>query len=240
MTLSFGSESFGWARSPRIDSFRSLLLDDRQRQRIILLTPWQTFVINVEYDYDQQFLTKEMGAEFIMDMLNKHYGAQKEMKEADKRFQIAQFIYQVGWYGLALSEPAAQRLHSFLSALHARLALQQERLALLGDRPNEGTPDDAALLKFFDDNASISELLNDCIIDPTLQPHFADVKLALSDDASALSEVRPPTGSGSSRSSWCCYHQWLDPARLCGLTTRAPGSRSGIPCSPAAWWWPHG
>ena len=68
------------------------------------MTPWQTYVMNVDYDYDQQFLTKEMGPEFIMDLLNKYYGAKKEMKEADKRLQIAQFIYQVGWYGLALGE----------------------------------------------------------------------------------------------------------------------------------------
>lgn len=90
-----------WERTITVNTGRGTL---EMRQRIILLTPWQTHVTNMEYDYDQQFLTKEMGAEFIMELLNKHYGAQKEMKEADKRLKIAQFIYQVGWYGIALSE----------------------------------------------------------------------------------------------------------------------------------------
>ncbi|MCI0680702.1 MAG: hypothetical protein L0Y71_01245 [Gemmataceae bacterium] len=74
------------------------------RQRIIYLTPWQAYFMGVEYAMDQQFLTKELDPEFVLSLLYKHYAQQKEMREVDKRLQIARFMQQAGWYGIALKE----------------------------------------------------------------------------------------------------------------------------------------
>lgn len=90
-----------WERTFTINTGRGTV---EMRQRIILLTPWQAYFMGVEYDMDPQFLTKELGPEFVLGMLYKHYGNQKDMKEVDKRLQIARFMQQAGWYGVALAE----------------------------------------------------------------------------------------------------------------------------------------
>ncbi|MCS7045478.1 MAG: hypothetical protein NZO58_03885 [Gemmataceae bacterium] len=74
------------------------------RQRIIFMSPWQTHMMLVEYNVDQQFLTKELGPAFVVDMLNKYYGWKKNLSEVDKRLAIAQFVYHAGWYGVAFEE----------------------------------------------------------------------------------------------------------------------------------------
>ncbi len=73
-------------------------------QRIIKLTPWQSYFMMVGYIHDQQFLTKELGPEFVMGLLTKYYGGKQDMKEVDRRLKIAQFLNEAGWYGNALVE----------------------------------------------------------------------------------------------------------------------------------------
>jgi hypothetical protein len=90
-----------WERTITVNTGRGHV---EMQQRIILLTPWQTHLMIVQYNMDQQFLTKELGPEFVLGLLKKHYDAQKEMKEVDKRIQIARFLHQAGWYGVALVE----------------------------------------------------------------------------------------------------------------------------------------
>ncbi|HEV8603811.1 MAG TPA: AAA domain-containing protein, partial [Tepidisphaeraceae bacterium] len=88
-------------------------------------------------------------------------------------------------YGLTLSLTSARRLHTFLTATRARVLLKDARLQLLGDRPNQGTPADDSLLKFFCDNSAIVNLLDISLTDPALQPHAAAIRIALTDSTAA-------------------------------------------------------
>jgi pimeloyl-ACP methyl ester carboxylesterase len=90
-----------WERTFTINTGRGTV---EMRQRIIQLTPWQAYFMGVEYAMDQQFLTKELGPEFVLRLLYQWYGNQKDMKEVDKRLQIARFMQQAEWYGVALKE----------------------------------------------------------------------------------------------------------------------------------------
>lgn len=90
-----------WERTLTFDTGRGKVA---MRQRIIMMSPWQAYFMGMEYAMDQQFLTKELGPEFVLTLLTQHYGAQKEMTEIDRRLQIARFVQQVGWFGLALTE----------------------------------------------------------------------------------------------------------------------------------------
>jgi hypothetical protein len=92
-------------------------------------------------------------------------------------------------YGLTLGAAPAQRLHAFLSATRARMLLQEARFTLLGDRPNEGTPDDEGLIRFFAHNTAIVQLLDDAITDPALQQHAEAIKASLLDAAAAASFI---------------------------------------------------
>jgi predicted esterase len=76
-------------------------------QRIIQLTPWHTYIMTLDYNWDPQFRTKELGPDFVLKLLREYYQNhkdKKDMKEQDKRIEIAKFMQQAGWYGHALSE----------------------------------------------------------------------------------------------------------------------------------------
>src|SRR5262245_58730242 len=73
-------------------------------ERIIHLTPWHTYIMNTRYRSDTMYLTKELPPQFILDLVSKYYAGQKEMKELDRRLQIARFAQQAGWHVIALTE----------------------------------------------------------------------------------------------------------------------------------------
>ncbi len=73
-------------------------------ERIIHMTPWQTYIMNTRYSADQLYLTKELGPEFVLGLVSKHFAGQKDMKELDRRLQIARFAQQAGWNAVALVE----------------------------------------------------------------------------------------------------------------------------------------
>jgi pimeloyl-ACP methyl ester carboxylesterase len=68
------------------------------RQRIALLTPHQIQGYTITYNWTFSYLTKEWGPDMIRSLLVKHFSEKKEMKEPEKRKQIAMFLEQAGWY----------------------------------------------------------------------------------------------------------------------------------------------
>ena len=67
-----------WQRNIKVNTQRGFL---NIQQRIIKLTPWQTYIMTVDYNWDPQFRTKELGPEFVLKLLTQHYEKAKEAKE---------------------------------------------------------------------------------------------------------------------------------------------------------------
>jgi len=92
-----------WQRSIKVNTQRGFLT---VQQRIIKLTPWQTYIMTVDYGWDPQFRTKELGPEFILKLLTQHYEKAKEakdLKDYEKKLEMARFMQQAEWYGIALN-----------------------------------------------------------------------------------------------------------------------------------------
>ncbi|MFO0866366.1 MAG: hypothetical protein U0744_17265 [Gemmataceae bacterium] len=66
-------------------------------QRLILLTPQRAVIETLKHDWTQHLQTKEMGAEQVRTILFKHFAKQKDVKEIDRRYQIARFLMQAGF-----------------------------------------------------------------------------------------------------------------------------------------------
>jgi hypothetical protein len=73
-------------------------------QRIIKLTPWQTYIMTLGYAWDPQFRTKELGPDFVTGLLQKYYEKKDDLKEHERKLKIARFLQQAGWYGHALKQ----------------------------------------------------------------------------------------------------------------------------------------
>jgi predicted esterase len=67
-------------------------------QRLIYLTPQRAVIETLKYDWTIHLQTKELGGEHVRSILYKHFAKQKEMKDVDRRYQIARFLMQAGFY----------------------------------------------------------------------------------------------------------------------------------------------
>jgi pimeloyl-ACP methyl ester carboxylesterase len=92
-----------WHRNIKVNTQRGFL---NIQQRIIKLTPWQTYIMTMDYRWDPQFRTKELGPEFVLKLLTQHYEKAKEaekLKDYEKKLEMARFMEQAEWYGIALN-----------------------------------------------------------------------------------------------------------------------------------------